>query len=211
MSWIDESCATDLERSSWSRAGLQLLLDRDRDQLLDLLRGVAERDRLDLDRGGANSGNTSTFELGICARPNTVIAAAANTTSHRNRRLLPTIHRSAITCRPRGISSSVPYTSAAPSSRPGCRGRHPAEHRAVPLDAVDPDPRPQESSRGFAASCRRTSCHRAHRGARHRGRPPVRRCGARPPCAGPSAGRLGGEDHPWSSQCSLISSSSARS
>ena len=50
ISWIEESCETDFERSS-SRPGhaAELLLDRDRDQLLDLGRGVAERDRLDLD------------------------------------------------------------------------------------------------------------------------------------------------------------------
>ena len=49
MSWIEDSCETDFERSS-SRPGMpvELLLDRDRDELLDLGGGVAERDRLDL-------------------------------------------------------------------------------------------------------------------------------------------------------------------
>ena len=65
--------------------------------------------------GGANSGNTSTFAFGICATPKTIIAVAANSTSHRNRRLLETIQR--ITPYPLlhqwlpAISSSVPYTS----------------------------------------------------------------------------------------------------
>ena len=48
--------------------------------------------------GGANSGNTSTFAFGIWDTPSTIIAAAANSTSHLNRRLLETIQR--ITCYP---------------------------------------------------------------------------------------------------------------
>src|SRR5688500_13526171 len=53
-------------------------------------------------RGGANSGKTSTFALGIWAIPKAVITAAAKTTSQRNRRLRATIHR--ITGHPRGSS-----------------------------------------------------------------------------------------------------------
>ena len=44
-------------------------------------------------RGGANSGNTSTWALRICAAPAINSAIAANRTSQRNRRLEATIHR----------------------------------------------------------------------------------------------------------------------
>jgi hypothetical protein len=44
-------------------------------------------------RGGANSGKTSTFAVGICATPKAISAVAANSTSHRKRRLLETIQR----------------------------------------------------------------------------------------------------------------------
>ena len=50
ISRIDDSCATDFDRMVGEPLdAVQLVLDRDGDQLLDLVGGVAERDRLDLD------------------------------------------------------------------------------------------------------------------------------------------------------------------
>src|SRR5215218_2543210 len=44
-------------------------------------------------RGGENSGKTSTSALRVSPMPKTISAAAAKSTSHRNRRLDPTIQR----------------------------------------------------------------------------------------------------------------------
>src|SRR5215210_3772943 len=43
--------------------------------------------------GGANSGKTSTSALRVSPMPKTISAAAAKITSHRNRKLDPTIQR----------------------------------------------------------------------------------------------------------------------
>src|SRR5688572_3609539 len=43
--------------------------------------------------GGANSGKTSTSEFRVSPMPKTISAAAAKRTSHRNRKLDPTIQR----------------------------------------------------------------------------------------------------------------------
>ena len=49
ISWIDDSWATDFDRRSVEALDpAQLFLERDGDELLDLVRRVAERDRLDL-------------------------------------------------------------------------------------------------------------------------------------------------------------------
>ena len=70
-------------------------------------------------RGGANSGKTSTFALGTWERPKAIAAAAPNSTSHRNRRLLETTQR--ITWRGPPARSRRPRRPR--SSRRGCRAR----------------------------------------------------------------------------------------
>ena len=74
----------------------QVLLDRHRDQLLDLLGGQTERLGLHLDGdGGAYSGSTSTGASRSCMTPTATTAAAIATTRIRNRRLVPMIDRMA--------------------------------------------------------------------------------------------------------------------
>ena len=94
MSWIDESWATDFERSS-SSPGSPLSCSSI-GTVISCSTSVEELPRAIVwisTRGGANSGKTSTFALGIWAMPKAIIAAAVKSTSHRNRRLLATIQR----------------------------------------------------------------------------------------------------------------------
>ena len=94
MIWIADSCETDFERSSstpsipWSCSSIGTVISSSTsvEELPSAIVWISTC-------GGANSGNTSTFAFGICVMPNTIIAAAANSTSHRNRRLLETIQR----------------------------------------------------------------------------------------------------------------------
>ena len=72
----------------------QVRLERDGDQLLDLLRRQPERLGLDLDvRAGVNSGSTSTGASRSCTMPTTMTPTAMPTTRSRNRRLDRTIAR----------------------------------------------------------------------------------------------------------------------
>ena len=87
--------------------------------------------------GGANSGKTSTFAFGIWTTPKTIIAAAANSTSQRNRRLLETIQR--ITRYPPALSGFLRCRARRRTprshrpSRPRCR-------RPAPLTATHARP-----------------------------------------------------------------------
>ena len=120
MSSIAESWETDFERSSsrpgspvsCSSIGIVISSSTSFEELPRAIVWISTR-------GGANSGKTSTFAVGICATPKAISAVAANSTSHRKRRLLETIQR--ISERPAradhwlAISSSAPWTSAAPT------------------------------------------------------------------------------------------------
>ncbi len=84
MSRIDESCETDFDLSSsrpstpWSCSSIGTVISSSTsvDELPSAMVWISTC-------GGANSGKTSTFALGICVTPNTIIAVAAKRTSHR--------------------------------------------------------------------------------------------------------------------------------
>src|SRR5918999_2254136 len=94
MSSIDDRSATDLERISsspsiplsCSSSGIVISSSTSLEELPIATVWISTR-------GGANSGKTSTGALRVSATPNIISAAAAKTTSHRNRRLDPTIQR----------------------------------------------------------------------------------------------------------------------
>src|SRR5918997_6490553 len=94
MSWICERSATDLERissspgipfSSSSR-GTVISSSTCSEELPIAIVWISTC-------GGANSGKTSTSALRVSPMPKTISAAAAKITSHRNRKLDPTIQR----------------------------------------------------------------------------------------------------------------------
>src|SRR5918994_408912 len=94
MSWICERSATDLERISsspgipfsWSSSGTVISSSTCSEELPIARVWISTC-------GGANSGKTSTSALRVSPMPKTISAAAAKITSHRNRRLDPTIQR----------------------------------------------------------------------------------------------------------------------
>src|SRR5919112_438579 len=94
MSWICERSITDLERISsspgipfsWSSSGMVISSSTCSEELPTAMVWISTC-------GGANSGKTSTSALRVSPMPKTISAAAANSTSHRNRRLDPTIQR----------------------------------------------------------------------------------------------------------------------
>src|ERR687890_866310 len=94
MSWICERSATDLERISsspgspfsWSSSGTVINSSTCSEELPIAMVWISTC-------GGANSGKTSTSALRVSPMPKTMSAAAANSTSHRNRKLDPTIQR----------------------------------------------------------------------------------------------------------------------
>src|ERR687893_463751 len=94
MSWICERSATDLERISsspgipfsWSSSGTVISSSTCSEELPIARVWISTC-------GGANSGKTSTSALRVSPMPKIISAAAAKITSHRNRRLDPTIQR----------------------------------------------------------------------------------------------------------------------
>src|ERR671912_2541349 len=94
MSWICERSATDLERISsspgipfsWSSSGTVISSSTCCEELPIARVWISTC-------GGANSGKTSTSALRVSPMPKTISAAAAKITSHRNRKLDPTIQR----------------------------------------------------------------------------------------------------------------------
>src|ERR671914_1945924 len=94
MSWICERSATDLERISsspgipfsWSSSGTVISSSTCSEELPIAMVWISTC-------GGANSGKTSTSALRVSPMPKTISAAAAKITSHRNRKLDPTIQR----------------------------------------------------------------------------------------------------------------------
>src|SRR5918995_4365461 len=94
MSWICERSMTDLERISsspgspfsWSSSGIVISSSTCSEELPTAMVWISTI-------GGANSGKTSTSALRVSPMPKTISAAAAKSTSHRNRKLNPTIQR----------------------------------------------------------------------------------------------------------------------
>src|ERR687894_1794570 len=94
MSWICERSATDLERISMSpgipfsssSSGTVISSSTCSEELPIAMVWISTC-------GGANSGKTSTSALRVSPMPKTISAAAAKITSHRNRKLDPTIQR----------------------------------------------------------------------------------------------------------------------
>jgi hypothetical protein len=94
ISWICESCSTDLERST-SRPGNPLRVSSS-GVVTSASTSEAERPRQGVwisIFGGANSGKTSTGSCRSWPTPRNTIAAATATTRYRNFRLDPTIQR----------------------------------------------------------------------------------------------------------------------
>src|SRR5829696_8209752 len=94
MSWICERSITDLERISsspgipfsWFSSGVVISSSTCCEELPTAMVWISTI-------GGANSGKTSTSALRVSPIPKTISAAATNSTSHRNRKLDPTIQR----------------------------------------------------------------------------------------------------------------------
>src|SRR5215211_7287998 len=94
MSWICERSITDLERISsspgipfsWSSSGMVISSSTCSEELPTATVWISTI-------GGANSGKTSRSALRVSPMPKTISAAAAKSTSHRNRSLDPTIQR----------------------------------------------------------------------------------------------------------------------
>src|SRR5215207_1679114 len=94
MSWICERSITDLERISsspgipfsWSSSGMVISSSTCSEELPTATVWISTI-------GGANSGKTSRSALRVSPMPKTISAAAAKSTSHRNRKLDPTIQR----------------------------------------------------------------------------------------------------------------------
>src|ERR687897_152465 len=93
-SWICERSVTDLERISsspgspfsWFSSGTVISSSTCSEELPTAMVWISTI-------GGANSGKTSTSALRVSPMPKTISAAAAKSTSHRNRKLDPTIQR----------------------------------------------------------------------------------------------------------------------
>src|SRR5918994_3397258 len=91
---ICERSETDLERISsspgtpfsWSSSGMVISSSTCSEELPTAMVWISTI-------GGANSGKTSTSALRVSPMPKTISAAAAKSTSHRNRKLDPTIQR----------------------------------------------------------------------------------------------------------------------
>src|SRR5215208_1769607 len=94
MSWICERSITDLERISsspgiplsWFSSGTVISSSTCSEELPTAMVWTSTI-------GGANSGKTSTSALRVSPMPKTMSAPAAKITSHRNRKLDPTIQR----------------------------------------------------------------------------------------------------------------------
>src|SRR5918911_3290923 len=94
MSWICERSVTDLERISsspgipfsWFSSGTVISSSTCSEELPTAMVWISTR-------GGANSGKTSRSALRVSPMPKTISTAAAKSTSHRNRKLDPTIQR----------------------------------------------------------------------------------------------------------------------
>src|SRR5215210_6386003 len=94
MSWICERSITDLERISsspgtpfsWFSSGTVISSSTCSEELPTATVWISTI-------GGANSGKTSTSALRVSPMPKTISAAATKSTSHRNRKLDPTIQR----------------------------------------------------------------------------------------------------------------------
>src|SRR5919107_4229239 len=149
MSWICERSATDLERISsspgipfsWSSSGTVISSSTCSEELPIARVWISTC-------GGANSGKTSTSALRVSPIPKTISAAAAKITSHRNRKLDPTIQR-----------ISNPYLSmcdlelgavhlGGPDRHDLCTGGWAVEeHDAITDDVVDNDLLPHISPR----------------------------------------------------------------
>src|SRR5215208_5157156 len=141
MSSICERSVTDLERISsspgipfsWFSSGTVISSSTCSEELPTAMVWISTI-------GGANSGETSTSALRVSPMPKTISAAAAKSTSHRNRKLDPTIQR-----------ISNPYLSmcnlelgavhfGGPDSHDLCTGgRTVGEHDAITGHVVDID------------------------------------------------------------------------
>src|SRR5215211_6757530 len=94
ISWICERSITDLERISsspgspfsWSSSGMVIISSTFSEELPTAMVWISTI-------GGANSGKTSTSAFRVSPMPKIINAAAAKITSHRNRKLDPTIQR----------------------------------------------------------------------------------------------------------------------
>src|SRR5215208_1983169 len=142
MSWIAESWATDFERSS-SRPGRPLSCS----SIGTVINSSTSSEELPSaivwtsTRGGANSGNTSTFALGIWATPKAMIAVAPKSTSQRNRKLRETIQRittgSAVRSLARDLEFRAIHLGGPDGHDPGTWRRAAREQHPVTLDADD--------------------------------------------------------------------------
>src|SRR5215210_1716614 len=141
MSWICERSITDLERISsspgipfsWFSSGTVISSSTCSEELPTATVWISTI-------GGANSGKTSTSALRVSPMPKTISAAAAKSTSHRKRKLDPTIQR-----------IRHPYLSmcdleigavnfGGPDRHDLCTGgRTPREHDAITVHVVDID------------------------------------------------------------------------
>src|SRR4051794_3608977 len=138
MSWIEDSCATDFERISsrpgrplsWFSIGTVMSSSTSSDELPRAIVWISTR-------GGANSGNTSTLACGISATPYAVRAAAANSTSQRNRRLWETTHRMSVTSG--DVVLGAVHEAGALRHDAAARRRPVREDDAVAAEPVDDD------------------------------------------------------------------------
>ena len=167
------AATTDLERSSSRPVDpVELLLDRDGDQLLDLVRGVAERDRLDLDLRRGELGEDVDLRVrdlrdaedhqrrgGEEHQPPEPQASRDDPTHYRYPPCLQWLPRSRTRCR----------TPRRPRpSRPRCRRAGRRTARRGRRRCGRPRPAPAGTS-AASGSCRRTSCPRRRRSAPRRG------------------------------------------
>ena len=91
---MDDSWATDFDRMaerpsiplSWSSRGTVMSSSTSLEEFPSAMVWISTC-------GGANSGKTSTFVCGRSTIPSAMTATAANTTSHRNLRLIQTMRR----------------------------------------------------------------------------------------------------------------------
>src|SRR5919107_4157658 len=141
MSWICERSITDLERIStspgiplsWSSSGTVISSSTCSEELPIAMVWISTC-------GGANSGKTSTSALRVSPMPKTMSAAAAKITSHRNRKLDPTIQRISNPYLSMGdLELGAVYQSGPDSNDLRTGGWAVGEHDAITDDVVDND------------------------------------------------------------------------
>src|ERR687898_2938884 len=146
MSWICERSATDLERISSSpgipfssfSSGTVISSSTCSEELPIAMVWISTC-------GGANSGKTSTFALRVSPIPKIISAAAAKITSHRNRRLDPTIQRIRHPSRSMGdLELGTVYLGGPDSHDLGPSRWAVGQHGAITVHVVDLDLLPHE-------------------------------------------------------------------